>query len=460
MPDHDTIVAIGTAAGESALGVVRLSGPLSSKIMERLFVPAAPNASLIPRVAHHGRVRDPASSRVIDEVLVCFFPSPASYTGEDVLEISGHGSMVALRLIVDVCRGLGARMAEPGEFTKRAFLNGKLSLDEAEAVADVISAQSDASLHAAQQHLSGAFAAAVEDLRSRITHLMAHVEASLDFPDDEIEAIGGTQLASQVHGIADTVSGILDTFQHGRILREGLNLVLAGPPNAGKSSLLNALLRYERALVTPIPGTTRDTVEESLLIKGIPVKAIDTAGLRVSDDLVERLGVERARKRMQEADIVILVLDMSEDLCPETEEFLMNALPREPAKMLCLNKMDLPRRRGENADTREFAAVVPTSALMGEGINLLEAAVADVVSAATPQRGEEMLIVARLRHRELLEAAKGSLVQALKAMSTGAPLDCVSIDLRDAFNSLGQISGGDGTEDLLDAIFSEFCIGK
>jgi len=453
-------VAISTAPGRSALGVVRVSGSLALRVRESLFAPDHSDGKVKPRVAYHGWIRDPRTFNPIDEVLVTFFPAPASYTGEDMLEISAHGSMVALRLIVEACQAVGARMAEPGEFTRRAFLNGKLTLDEAEAVADVIAARSEASLRAAQQHLRGAFARTVEELQDRLTHFLALIEASLDFPEEEIELMDEQEMVQHLRQLNERVRHILQTFDRGRLLRDGLHLVLAGPPNVGKSSLLNALLRYERALVTPIPGTTRDTVEEDCLIKGIPVKAIDTAGLRITDDPVEKLGVERARKRMAEADVIVLVLDLSEELSPESETFLLQALPDNPRKVLCLNKTDLPRKLRRKPAADHFHAVVETCALNGEGIEALETAIADTVWKGGSGLDEETLLVSRLRHKELLEAASNALEKAIDSLISHAPLDCVCIDLREAFHSLEKITGGDGTQALLDTIFSEFCIGK
>lgn len=460
MIPQDTIVATATPPGESAIGVVRLSGPDSFSILKRIFVCSNAREDLEPRHAHHGWIRHPETHRRVDEVLIVPFPAPNSYTGENVVEISAHGSMAALRAITEVALRQGARMAEPGEFTRRAFLNGKLSLDEAEAVIDVIKSHSEAGLRVASEHLSGSLSRKIEEMRQALMLLMAHVEATLDFPEDEIDAMSSSDLCGSVAALRLELGQLLSTYEHGRILREGLRVALVGPPNAGKSSLLNALLRYERALVTPIPGTTRDTVEEPLILRGLPVRAIDTAGLRLTEDPIELLGMDRSRKMIAEADIVVLVLDISEAL----EESLRELIERETSTarrlLHCFNKADLPRQLLFAPRVSSPVITVTTSAITGEGIAHLEQAICEALHGGEPALGDENLLVTRLRHKELLDKAAEAMTRAVDAMSLSIPLDCIAIDLREAYAALGRIMGQDATEDLLDKIFSEFCIGK
>lgn len=460
MRPTDTIVAIATPPGESALGILRVSGPDALPIISSIFTTSSHSVDLLPRHAHHGWIVHPESRKLIDEVVVVFYPAPRSYTGEDMVEISAHGSMVGLRTIIETVRSLGARLAEPGEFTRRAFLNGKLSLDEAESVIDVIQARSEASLRAATEHLSGKFAQSIEKMRSALTLLLAHVEATLDFPEDEVDAMSASEMQQHLKTLLADLLKSLTTYEHGRVLREGVSVAIVGTPNVGKSSLLNALLRYERALVTPIPGTTRDTIEEPLLIKGIPVKAIDTAGLRVTDDPVESLGMERTRQRISQADIVVLVMDASQPYVSETAESLSADWLQSGKTILCLNKVDLPRRLGSEIGNLGCETVVETSALTGTGIDSLERAICDTLQKGLPQCDEETVLVTRLRHKELLEICAQSVRQAIASLRDRMPLDCVSIDLREAHSALGRITGEDVTEDLLDRIFAEFCIGK
>lgn len=455
MEAEDTIIAISTSLGEAAIGVVRLSGAESLHILERLFRPSSgqPVAELPPRQATHGHIVQPDTQGLIDEAIVTVYRAPRSYTGEDVVEISAHGSPVVLRRIVEAACRCGARVAEPGEFTKRAFLNGKLDLSQAEAVCDLIRARSDLLAAAAVEQLSGKLGQEIRSIQSDLTRLMAHLEASLDFSDDELEPWGEDELRAVGRGVLDRVNHLIATYEHGRILREGITVVITGRPNVGKSSLLNALLRHERALVTPIPGTTRDTIEELTHIRGIPIKAIDTAGLRATDDPVERLGVERARASIERADLVLLVLDASEGVTAEDKQLLNELAPREP--LVVLNKWDIARQglRVEGLGLR-------VSALTGEGVGELEEAIARRVFAGdVAPLGSEAMIT-RLRHKQALERCAAAVERALGTINQGLPADFVSIDVRDALLALAEITGENVTDEVIHQIFSEFCIGK
>jgi tRNA modification GTPase len=462
MQEADTIVAISTPLGEAAIGVVRLSGGESLRILERLFRPSSgqPVAEVQPRHAMHGHIVQPDTQRLIDEVIVTVYRAPRSYTGEDVVEISAHGNPVVLRRIVEAaCEG-GARVAEPGEFTKRAFLNGKLDLSQAEAVCDLIRARSEVAAAAAAEQLSGKLGQEIRSIQSDLTRLMAHLEASLDFADDELEPWGEDELHAVARGILDRVNHLLSTYEHGRILREGVTVVITGRPNVGKSSLLNALLRHERALVTPIAGTTRDTIEELTHIRGIPIKAIDTAGIRITDDPVERLGVERARASLAAADLVLLVLDASEGVTAEDELLWSELAPREP--LVVVNKCDLACQGLGQALTLnpQPSTLVRVSALTGDGIAELEDTIARrAFAGGTAPSGSEAMIT-RLRHKQALEQCAVAVERALGTMKQGLPADFVSIDVRDALLALAEITGENVTDEVIQVIFSEFCIGK
>lgn len=452
---EDTIIAISTPLGEGAIGVVRLSGAESLHVLERLFRPSSghPVAELQPRYATHGHIIHPDTQGLIDEVIVTIYRAPRSYTGEDLVEISAHGSPVVLRRIVEAVCQCGARVAEPGEFTKRAFLNGKLDLSQAEAVCDLIRARSDLSAVAAAEQLSGKLGQEIRSIQSDLTRLMAHLEASLDFADDELEPWGEDELHAVGRGVLDRVNHLIATYEHGRILREGITVAITGRPNVGKSSLLNALLRHERALVTPIPGTTRDTIEELTNIRGIPIKAIDTAGIRHTDDPIERLGVERARASIARADLVLLVLDASEGITPE-DEMLWNELAmREP--IVVINKCDIERQ-----GFRVQGSAFRVSALTGEGIGELEDVIARRIFAGNVAPIGSEAMITRLRHKQALEQCAAAVERALDTINQGLPADFVSIDVRDALLALAEITGENVTDEVINLIFSEFCIGK
>ncbi len=455
MEAEDTIIAISPPLGEAAIGVVRLSGVESLRILERLFRPSSgqPVAELPPRQATHGHVVHPDTQGLIDEVIVTVYRAPRSYTGEDLVEISAHGSPVVLRRIVEGACLYGARVAEPGEFTKRAFLNGKLDLSQAEAVCDLIRARSDLSAAAAAEQLSGKLGQEIRSIQSDLTRLMAHLEASLDFADDELEPWSEDELRAVARGTLDRVNHLLSTYEHGRILREGITVAITGRPNVGKSSLLNALLRHERALVTPIPGTTRDTIEELTNLRGIPIKAIDTAGIRTTDAPVERLGIERARASIARADLVLLVLDASEGVTAEDASLLNELAPREP--IVVINKCDI-ERQGFRVQGSGFRV----SALTGEGIGELEDVIARRIFAGNVAPIGSAAMITRLRHKQALEQCAAAVERALDTMNQGLPADFVSIDVRDALLALAEITGENVTDEVIHAIFSEFCIGK
>ena len=458
---EDTISAIVTAPGEAGVGIVRVSGPLAQNVGEALFCSASGRklAELPSHYASYGKVVNPVDGAMVDEVLLLVMRAPHSYTREDVVEIQCHGSHVSLRRILALTLSCGARLAEPGEFTKRAFLNGRLDLTQAEAVMDVIRAKTEASLRLAVRHLEGGLAAAIRAERERLLALIAHIEALLDYPEEEIEEVSARQAADGAALAAAKLQHLLDTADQGKVLREGLATVILGKPNVGKSSLLNALVRTQRAIVTDVPGTTRDVIEEYVKLRGVPLRIIDTAGIRETEDIVEKLGVERSRQMLEEADLVLVLLDTSRPLSTEDKEVL--TLLGAQKSLVLLNKSDLPPLWGEE-EIRTLAPgqqVLRISLAAASGLEELEEAIVQQVYCGAASQGEGLLAV-NVRQEALLQQAVRHLQEVGVAAAAGMPLDCLSIDLRAAWTLLGEITGDTVGEDMITEIFSRFCIGK
>jgi tRNA modification GTPase len=450
-PAPDTIAAIATPPGAGAIALVRASGPEAIAILENLWDGRERPAGSPPRRVLFGRLNDP-SGALIDEVLATVFHAPASYTGEDLMEISCHGNpRIASRVLEALLAG-GARAAEPGEFTKRAFLNGKLDLAQAEAVAELIHAGSEAALHGARRRLAGHLSVRIHELRSAVLENAALIEFDLDFSDEDGDARPGGALADRIGETAALVHALADGYRYGRIAREGFAVVLAGVPNAGKSSLLNRLLEEPRAIVNALPGTTRDIIEENFMIDGLACRLTDTAGLRVSDDEVEREGIERTRQAVGEADLVLLIGENAAALADAAT--LLGPL-LDPARTLRLrSKADL----NPAADGSDFDLAV--SARSGSGIDELRSRIAATATAGMPATDGEGPLVANLRHRECLLAAATALTAAGEVLATGRPQELAAADLRRAADALGEIIGAVTPDDLLDRIFAEFCVGK
>jgi tRNA modification GTPase len=453
----DTIVAIATPLGEGGIGVVRLSGPAALPIAARLFRSASGQdpAAFPSHTVHLGRAVEPESEETIDVALFTPFRAPRSYTGEDVVEISGHGSNRALLRLVEAARREGARLAEPGEFTRRAFLNGRMDLAEAEAVADLIRARTDASLRVAARQLEGRLSRATRAIRADLIALLAEIEAAIDFPDD-VEPPTPADLTDRLRAAFAAAEGLLATADAGRLFREGAAVVIAGRPNVGKSSLLNALLRESRAIVTEIPGTTRDVIEEGLNIRGIPLRAIDTAGLRETTDVVEAIGVERSQREIEAADLVLWVVDLSEPATDDDRRIA--ALLRDRPTVVVANKADLPPRLDPAALVGSGAAIVRTVAPTGAGIDALE----DTIAARLLGEGvtSEEVLVSNARHQARLEAAAAALRQAIATVEAGFEQAMVAVDLKIAAEALGDITGESVAEATITEIFARFCVGK
>jgi tRNA modification GTPase len=438
----DTIAAIATPAGTGAVALLRVSGKDALAVAQRVWR----GGSLEPRRAVLGSIMD-EDGQPVDSVLATFFKGPASFTGEDTVEIACHGGvLVTQQVLAQLLRG-GAQPAGPGEFTQRAWLNGKLDLTQAEAVMDVISAQTGMALRAAQRQLEGAIGRRVISLRDALLEVLAHVEAYIDFPEEDISPDTGAVLLARIAEVQQGITGMLATADQGRILREGARTVLAGSPNAGKSSLLNALLGCERAIVSDVPGTTRDTIEEVINLRGIPLRLVDTAGLRESTDAIEREGVARSRRMVETADLVLEVVDASLPAGARVK------LPEESSAkhLLILNKADL----GVHPS---WSGGVQLSCLTGEGMEALTTEVVNLLGGAEGFTGMEATVNAR--HKACLTRAGAALSNAAAQLNAGAAPEFMALDLREAMDALGEIAGRTDTEDLLGVIFSRFCIGK
>jgi tRNA modification GTPase len=469
---EETIAAIATPPGVGGIGIVRLSGPSAFAVGMRIFRPAHPlegeNGQQSAPPSHHllyGHVADPTTGDVIDEVLAAFLRAPRTYTREDVVEISAHGGALVLRRILELALAAGARSARPGEMTLRAFLNGRVDLAQAEAVMALINAETDAGHRLALRQLQGELSAEVGQARGHAVDALVRIEASIDFPEEEVPPPDPEELAALLGESRQIVERLLAGADRGQVLREGLRVALVGRPNVGKSSLLNALLRSERAIVTSIAGTTRDTVEEKALLGGIAVQLVDTAGLTPTDDPVERIGVERSRAAAEAADILLLVLDGSAPLTPldgDVADELRTLTAGEATRpaLLLLNKADLPR---EVADVKAQtlwpgAPLIATSTVSGEGLAALEREIGRLALGGEARAGD--VLVSSARHKDALRRGLEHLQAASVTLQDALPLDFVAIDLRAALEALGEITGETATADLLDRIFAEFCIGK
>ncbi len=460
---EDTIAAIGTSIGKGAIGIVRISGKEALKILKKMFrtKKGKVKEEFEERRMYYGFIVD-RFGEPIDEVLVVYMRGPKSFTGEDVVEIHSHGGIVVVRKILREVLRRGARLAEPGEFTMRAFLNGRIDLTQAEAINELIEAKSELSAKVALKQLEGALSKKIREIRDFILETRAYVEAAVDFPEEEVEIIERGKVKERLFEAVDRIEELLKTYREGRLIKEGIKVAIVGRPNVGKSSLLNALLQEERAIVTEIPGTTRDVIEETVTFRGLPLRLIDTAGIREAEDRVERIGIERSLKKLKEADVVLFLIDGSEGFTDEDREILGQIENREKV-ILVVNKKDLGLKfTCRDAESLGIKRCVEISAKKGEGIEKLAELITELVMLE-PEAvvgGNEVVITSE-RHRELLERAKESLLRAIRTLESGIESpEFLSMDLEDALKSLGEIVGEVTTEDMYDIIFSRFCIGK
>jgi tRNA modification GTPase len=462
MIPEDTIAAIATPLGSGGLGVIRVSGPAALSVADRLFRSSVPLSQVPSHTLHHGLLVD--GEEPLDDAVAAVFRGPRSYTGEDVVELSCHGSPALLRRALAACLASGARIAGPGEFTRRAFLNGRMDLAQAEAVAALVAARSEEVRRWSLHQLRGGLSVRIKELRGRVLDALARLEAALDFSEDEVPEFTREDIVRTISALLGEVDALLSTADRGRLFREGLKAVLAGRPNTGKSSLFNALLDSDRAIVHESPGTTRDVLEESLTVEGLPVTLTDTAGLRAGTEPVEAEGVSRARKALEGADVALWVLDASKPLRPED----LRAADTVRKAIAVFNKMDLVRLGpSEKADLdRSARAAVPAvgrsvfvSARTGEGLDDLRKALASLPAAEGRDAAEGPTLIVD-RHIVLVREASAALARCLRAAQAGEREECLAVDLRRALNALDQISGTDVSDDVLNAIFSKFCVGK
>ena len=458
---EDTIAAIGTPIGKGAIGIVRISGKESLRILKELFRTKGGKRKeeFEDRKMNYGLVVN-EFGEPIDEVLAVYMRAPRTFTGEDVVEIHCHGGIVVVREVLREVLKRGARLAEPGEFTMRAFINGKIDLTQAEAINQLIEAKSPLAAKLALKQLEGSLSRKVEEIRDRILELRAYIEAAVDFPEEEVELLERGKVKERLLELISEVEKLISTYREGRLIKEGIKVAIVGRPNVGKSSLLNAILKEERAIVTEVPGTTRDVIEESVTFRGIPIRLIDTAGIRQTEEKVERIGIERSIEKLKEADVVLFVIDGTVGLTEEDRK-IEEIIPEREKVILVVNKKDLGLKV-KCSQLKEWPRCVEVSAKRKEGIEELAKAITELVMLEPESliSGEEAVITSE-RHRELLERALRSLTRALKSLEEGfeSP-EFLSMDIEEALESLGMIVGKVTTEDMYDIIFSRFCIGK
>lgn len=447
---REPIVAIATPYGESAIGIVRLSGKGVLEIVKRFF---KTKGEIKPRYAHFGVLYDEKGEE-IDEGILVYYKAPHSYTGEDMVELYLHGNPRILQRAVELFLGAGARLAEPGEFTKRAFLNGKMDLTQAEAVAELICAKTELARKVALKQLHGELSKYIRPLRETLLELIAYIEADIEFAEEDIPTLTKEQVLEMVENVLKGIEELLKTAKTGKFVREGIKLAIVGRPNVGKSSLFNALLKEERAIVTDVEGTTRDYIEETLQIRGVPVRLIDTAGIRETEDLVEKIGVERSRKKIEEADLVLFVIDGSREITEEDLKIYQSIKNKE--RIVVVNKVDLPLRA--NLEIFEGENIIKVSALTGEGLEKLSE---EILKKVGVQLEESVNVYVSLRHEALLKKAK-EVLERFKEEYRAKEIspEIAMLDLREASDYLGEILGEITTEEVLGKIFSTFCIGK
>jgi len=456
----ETIAAISTPLGEGGIGIVRMSGPLSEPIAQKLFKPKKTPSSLISHHFHYGEIINPINGHPVDEVLLVLMKSPKTYTREDIVEIHCHGGYFIVQKILELVLAQGARMALPGEFTKRAFLNGRIDLTQAESVIDLIKAKTRESLEIAGQQLRGLLYGEMTSIREGLVQHLALLETHIDFPEEEIEAIPLTEMKKDLLNKIQKLDEWISTYEEGRVFREGISCVITGKTNVGKSSLLNVLIKQERAIVTPIPGTTRDVIEETLNIHGIPVRLMDTAGLRKAQDSIEQEGVRRAKERVADADLVLLMIDGSRQLDGDDEEIFREIDTKK--KVVVLNKRDLIPKISLEVMKDRFPndSIVQISALKSEGIGELKLAIYSSLLQREIRISPEHLILTNIRHKTVLSQMKKTLSDALMGLEEGRSLEFIAFEIRSTLNSLGEIAGETTTEEVLNHIFDHFCIGK
>ena len=453
---RDTIAAVSTPIGNGGIGIIRVTGTQAAAIGDSIFKPVK-NGGLISHRFYFGTICDPQSNEPVDEAMAVLMLAPSSYTREDVLELHCHGGMLVVERVLALTLRCGARLAEPGEFTRRAFLNGRIDLVQAEAVMDIIGSQTEAALRLAQHQREGALSKRIFEARALLLSALALLEAYIDFPEDDLGETDTTTIGSNAGSAQAIIGGLLAGFDQGRVLRDGISVLIIGKPNAGKSSLLNRLLNENRAIVTHCPGTTRDIIEETVNLGGLPVRLLDTAGIRHTDDVAEQEGINRALGKIQQADLVLFVCDFSRPFDLE-DQLILDALSASKI-MVVLNKCDLPRALHLPAVFNDME-ILPISANSGEGVDQLKDAVRMTFLHDTDLDSREFVAISRARHRDALISADFALERFNSGLTSGLELELLAIDLRDALSAVGTVTGETTSDDVLDLIFSSFCIGK
>lgn len=453
---NDTISAISTAYGEGGIGIVRMSGSRSYEILSDIFdnIDKVENRKLT-----YGHIRDPRDGRTVDEVLVAYMKAPHTYTGEDVVEINCHGSMMALRKILDITLKEGASLAEKGEFTKRAFLNGKIDLSQAEAVIDLIKASSSSGYDVALSQLDGSFGKNISEIRQKLVDILVDITVNIDYPDEDIEEILYENLRKNIFKIKEDIDYLISTSDTGRILKDGIKIAIIGKPNVGKSSLMNRLLMENRAIVTDIPGTTRDVIQENMMIRNIPVILIDTAGIRETDDKIEKIGIEKSKETFNDADLILFLLN-SGDVITDEDYSIMNRVANKNVLVL-LNKSDMDRKIETDRikEILEDKTFLDTSMETGQGVEELKDIIEKMVYKGNLKQ-DNSLIVTNVRHLNLLRDASAFLEDSLKSIDSNQPLEFIEIDVKNTYDDLGAILGEEVGDDILNEVFSRFCLGK
>ncbi|MHC9400978.1 tRNA uridine-5-carboxymethylaminomethyl(34) synthesis GTPase MnmE [Staphylococcus epidermidis] len=458
--DFDTITSISTPMGEGAIGIVRLSGPQAIEIGDILYKGKKKLSEVETHTINYGHIIDPETNETVEEVMVSVLRAPKTFTREDIIEINCHGGILTINRILELTMTYGARMAEPGEYTKRAFLNGRIDLSQAEAVMDFIRSKTDRASKVAMNQIEGRLSDLIKKQRQSILEILAQVEVNIDYPEyDDVEDATTDFLLEQSKRIKEEINQLLETGAQGKIMREGLSTVIVGRPNVGKSSMLNNLIQDNKAIVTEVAGTTRDVLEEYVNVRGVPLRLVDTAGIRDTEDIVEKIGVERSRKALSEADLILFVLNNNEPLT-EDDQTLFEVIKNEGV-IVIINKTDLEQRL-DVSELREMIGDMPliqTSMLKQEGIDELEIQIKDLFFGGEVQN-QDMTYVSNSRHISLLKQARQSIQDAIDAAESGIPMDMVQIDLTRTWEILGEIIGESASDELIDQLFSQFCLGK
>lgn len=452
----DTIAAISTPKGEGGIGIIRISGDKSFEILDKIFKPKNPNKDLGFYQFNYGFIHD--GEKVIDESMVVRMKAPKTYTCEDVVEINCHGGQFVTQKVLELVLKNGARHAEQGEFTKRAFMNGRIDLSQAEAVMDLIQGKTEKSISLSLDQLRGDLRDKINSFKKALLDITAHVNVVLDYPEEGIDDPLPVELRDNLEAVYEEATRLIESYDKGKKIKEGIKTVIVGKPNVGKSTLLNSLLREERAIVTHVAGTTRDVIEEVINIKGIPLVLVDTAGIRQTDDIVENIGVEKSKEFIEKADLVLLVLDASRELEDEDREVINQINENHKKVIVLLNKIDLERKI--DLDEYNFENIVEISAQKNVGIEDMEEKIYSFIVDEKVEDSSEKLIITNVRHKTALEKTKDAIRNIFETINMGLPMDLISVDLKEALDSLSEITGEISSEDILDHVFGNFCVGK